>query len=330
MTVSRLVAALSLAIAAALPATAQMNGYGGFDIVALAGQETYYGQARGWNVFVARTPAGPAYCFAEGVRSDGTAHRLGWDGMQWQLAVPVTSDPDWQGTLRIDGLGSGQGYGRGPDTISGTAVGGWTIAWLGMAELDGLQQGQQAILGAGRGDYDFMLTGSAAAILKVQECMSQPGPANAPAEPSETAQLHYETAGDWVINEIRADGQTLACEAYDTVQPTLRFEIDRDNSYIDFRDMGPMGGPGARVDVRITFGPGDPGLVQPVEIIEGRDGNAWGRIIEGRLDGPGLIDDYFRNATQVSFQGPDIILERGLYGSKAALDAFFRCSNNIR
>ncbi|QYK42765.1 MAG: hypothetical protein KF887_06585 [Paracoccaceae bacterium] len=321
----------AIVVCAAVPAAAQNNVYGGYDIVALAGQETFYGEARGWNVFAARAPSGPAYCFAEAVRSDGAAHRLGWDGMQWQLAVPVASTPEWEGTLRVDGLGSGQGYGRGSDHASGTAVGGWTIAWLGMAELDGLRQGREAILGLGRGDYDFMLSGSAAAILKVEECMAQPGPLSAgAAEPSETTLTRVAVAGDWVINEIRADGRVLACEAQDTVQPTLRFEIDRDNSYIDFSDNGPMGGPGARVAVMVSFGPGDTPTPHDVEIIEGRDGRAWGRITEGRMDGPGLIDDSFQNATQVSFQGPGIILERGLYGSKAALDAFFRCSDAIR
>ena len=334
--VHRTMFAACLLAAACPPALAQQNGYGGYDIVALPGSEAFYAQARNWNVFAAQGPTGLAYCFAEAVR-DGAAYRLGWDGMQWQLAVPLTSRPDWQGTLQIDGAGSGQGYLRGGDSISGTAVGGWTIAWLGMAELDGLRQGRVAVLGPGRADFDMPLAGSTAAILKVEECVTRGGaaasaaPVPQPADgPSETVAQPFARVGDWVVNELRAGGQVLACEALDTVQPTLRFEIDRDNVHIDFRDGSPMGGPGARAAVMVGFGPGSTPEPHVVDIIEGRDGNAWGRITEGRTSGPGLIDDAFQNAGQVSFLGQQIVLERGLYGSKAALDAFFRCADAIR
>ncbi|NUB43124.1 hypothetical protein GEU84_001905 [Fertoebacter nigrum] len=313
---------------------AQTNGYGGYDIVAFPPAETFYASARNWHVFSARGPVGFAYCFAEGVR-DGAAYRLGWDGMQWQLAVPITSSPDWQGTLQIDGAGSGQGYLRGGDYSSGTASGGWTIAWLGLAELDGLQKGSVAVLGPGRADFDFSLAGSTAAILKVEECVARQGAtaviaAPSFADPSERTLRTFAVVGDWVISEHLQGSQVRACEARDTVQPTLRFEIDRDNSYIDFKDNGQMGGIGARVPVMIGFGPGSAPTQHMVEIIEGSDGEIWGRLTEGRMDGPGLIDDAFQNASQVSFQGPNIILERGLYGSGAALDAYFRCSNGIQ
>jgi hypothetical protein len=330
----RIIGLAAIMLGVAAPAAAQGNAYGGHDIVAYEGSESFYGKARGWNVFSAASPSGFAFCFAETVRSDGRALRIGWDGMQWQLAVPVTSTPDWQGTLQIDGRGSGQGYGRGGDDISGTAVRAWTIAWLGLAELDGLRNGRVAVLGVGRSDFDFPLTGSTAAIQKVEECVQRSG--GAAAQPaasdgsSERSRQVYATAGDWVINELRLGSQVKACEAYDTVQTTLRFEIDRDNSYIDFSDRGPMGGLGARVSVLVGFDTGDTPAPYDAEIIEGHDGNVWGRITEGRMDGPGLLDDAFLNAAQVSFQGRGIILERGLDGSGRALDAMFRCSDGIR
>jgi hypothetical protein len=320
-----------LVAATAGTASAQQNLYGGYDIVAFAGNESFYASARNLNVFSGWGPAGFGYCFAEGVR-DNAAYRLGWDGLQWQLAVPITSSPDWQGVLQIDGQGSGRGYLSGGENISGTAVGGWSIAWLGGAELDGISKGSVAVLGVGRGDFDFSLSGSAAAILKVEECVARQGSSEAvlTPQPSESEIREFARSGDWVINELRADGQVYACEAIDTVLPTLRFEIDMFNSYVDFSDNGPMGGPGATPRVMVGFGPGDAPQPYEVNIIEGRDGRAWGRITEGRMDGPGLMDDSFQNSTQVSFQGPNIILERPLFGSKAALDAFFRCSQGIR
>lgn len=329
--IARVLIGVTLGLGVCGQAAAQQNSYGGHDIVAFPGAEAYYAATRGWTVFSARSGTGFAYCFAEGLR-DGAPYRLGWDGMQWQLAVPIVSRPDWQGTLQIDGAGSGQGYRRGGDAISGTTAGNWTIAWLGEAELDGLRKGSVAVLGPGRADFDVSLSGSTAAILKVQECVARAGAAPAAAlasEPSERVAVPFERAGDWTVNTLQAGGRVLACEAVDTVQPSLRFEIDRDNSYIDFSDNGPMGGPGAQVSVQISFGPGIDPQTHPVQIIEGADGRAWGRLTEGRMDGPGLLDDLFQNAPQVSFQGPGIILERGLWGSKASLDALFRCSNGL-
>ncbi|WP_205648858.1 hypothetical protein [Acuticoccus kandeliae] len=171
-------AALVSSIAA--PAHAQQNAYGGHDIVGpMQRDEIDYAETRGWLVFTAGSRSGHAYCVAEISRSDGSPVRLGWDGHQWQLAVPVASRPDWQGTLRIDGRGSGQGYGRGGDYISGTSVDGWTIAWLGQAELNGLRKGNEAVLGVEKFDYDIPLAGVTAASLKVQECVERGRDANA-------------------------------------------------------------------------------------------------------------------------------------------------------
>lgn len=137
-------------------------------------------------------------------------------------------------------------------------------------------------------------------------------------------------AGPWVINEIRDGGRTIACETYDTQKGNLRFEIDSENSYIDFKDGGSMGNLGDRIPVEVLFDAGSSSSTLDVEIIEGRDGDKWARIVEGRADGPGLIDDAFPNANQVSFSGPNIILVTDLGGSNKALDAFFQCSNSIQ
>lgn len=187
--ISRLVAATVIVLQASSPLHAQQNDYGGYNIAGDASiAESPYGEARGWPVFSARVSGNFAFCFAEAEPAPGNFVRLGWDGMQWQLAVPLTMRPDWEGTLQIDGKGSGQGYGRGADYVSGTSVPGWTFAWLGEAELDGLRNGSTAILGVGKFDLDFPLAGSAAAILKVQECVNRAGtPGSAANQPASEA-----------------------------------------------------------------------------------------------------------------------------------------------
>lgn len=333
----RIIACTTFAAGAALPALAQTNDYGGYDIVGQRQGEYFYADTRGWRIFAAKDGPTFAYCFADTDQSNGTSHRhrLGWDGMQWQLAVQVRSRPDWEGTLQIDGAGSGQGYGRGGDSISGTANAEWTIAWLGEAELDGIRRGSVAVLGVGRRDYEFSLSGATAATLKVQECVEQAGGAApveaAQPEPAASDAVRFGTAGNWLVNEIREGAQTVACEALDPSEnPNLRFEIDRDNSYIDFRDGGPMGDLGERIPIRVLFGAGSSWSETEVEIIEGRDGDKWARISEGRSDGPGFLDDAIPNAPQVSFVGENIILETPLTGTSRALGLFFRCSDKIR
>lgn len=153
-------------------AIAQTNEYGGYDVVGgPAISESAYGEARDWSVRAAFAGGTFAYCVAA-YASDGYDVLLGWDAQQWQVVVPVSARPDWEGTLDVDGRGWGNG---GGNNMSGTAIGDRTIAWLGMSELDGIRQGSQAVLGVGKVDYAFPLKGSAAAIAKVEECVQNAG-----------------------------------------------------------------------------------------------------------------------------------------------------------
>lgn len=187
----QILVAATMAIQASSPVQAQQNVYGGYDIAGAAGaEETFYAETRGWKVFSSRVSGGVGSCFAQINLTAQSDLRLGWDRMQWQLAVPLNMGPDWEGRLQIDGQGSGQGYGRGGDFISGTSTPGWTIAWLGEAELDGLRKGNTAILSVGKFDIQFSLAGATAAILKVQECVDRAGQAAVPAtEPASAAEL---------------------------------------------------------------------------------------------------------------------------------------------
>lgn len=158
----------------------RMNEYGGHNIAGSNQRgERHYGSARGWNVVASEIDGQFAYCAAEMTRN-GLNVRIGWDGMQWQVAVPIRSHTTWEGQLDIDGR---------IQFASGTAEGDWTIVWLGLNELDRLKRGNNAVIGAGRYDYDFPLNGTTAAIGKVQECVDRSGrraasPSPAPRTPA--------------------------------------------------------------------------------------------------------------------------------------------------
>lgn len=94
--------------------------------------------------------------------------------------------PDWYGTLEVDGRSSG---------ANGTWVSGWAIAWLNRGQLDALAQGNRAILGFGKADYDIPLRGSAATIAKVEECVARQGrAARATAQQNRTNQNRVSNA----------------------------------------------------------------------------------------------------------------------------------------
>lgn len=164
---------------------AMPNDYGGYDIAGNRSFERPYASVRQWDVKVAVTGRTFMYCVAE---TGGPDHpvRIGFDRVmpggsgQWQLAVPVQAGKDWQGQLEVDGAAPAAGAGA---MVSGTATDGWAIAWLNMGQVDALRNGSTAVLGVGRGDYDFSLKGIAAAITKIDECRDRRG-AGATAAPA--------------------------------------------------------------------------------------------------------------------------------------------------
>ncbi|MFY0623938.1 MAG: hypothetical protein JXQ89_19810 [Pelagimonas sp.] len=94
---------------------------------------------------------------------------IGFDNMQWKLAVPVTlRNKEWSGMLEVDGDQRPAG---------GSATANNSIAWLGLSELDRLKRGNRAILSVGKYDYDFNLAGVTASTLKVTECVQNAGQA---------------------------------------------------------------------------------------------------------------------------------------------------------
>lgn len=158
-------------------ALAEPSDYGGFHIA--GGNERFekpYAIVRQWEVRAASSGGTFMYCVAV-LRKDDRNVRIGHDADfqengQWQLAVPVTSRKEWEGTLEVDGSRR---------NAQGTSLSGWTIAWLHGEDVDRLRNGSNAIVGVGRSDYDFSLQGAAAAMLKVQECRARKGAGSAVA-----------------------------------------------------------------------------------------------------------------------------------------------------
>lgn len=195
-------------------ALAAPTDYGGFD-VAGANQtfEKPYGTARDWQVLSASSGSTFLYCVAVSKR-DGREVRIGLDSTvlgaagQWQVAVPVQSRKDWAGTFEVDGKGLGNG---GGSQIGGTALPGWTIAWLSAGEVDGMRKGRMAVLGAGKQDYDFSLEGAAAALLKVEECSARKGlgaSAMAMPAPAHTAAAAGRPGGDMITPDLAGASQS--------------------------------------------------------------------------------------------------------------------------
>ena len=55
----------------------------------------------------------------------------------------------------------------------GSAAGPWTFVWLQMSDLDRIRNGNTMILDIHRASLDFQLRGTAAAITKIEECVTQ-------------------------------------------------------------------------------------------------------------------------------------------------------------
>ncbi|NVO27520.1 hypothetical protein HJ526_08830 [Donghicola sp. C2-DW-16] len=170
MKVNRLFAAFAMfGFGTACASGALKNEYGGFNIAGTDGViEQSYGQARGWNIVYGQTNGRAAYCAAETGAGD-TLWRIGYDGGQWQVAIPYApsgGSNDFQSMWEVDGVSR---------DISGISTDAWTFAWLGLPELDRVMQGNQMIIEIGRASVDRSLSGTAAAMAKVRECVAAKG-----------------------------------------------------------------------------------------------------------------------------------------------------------
>jgi hypothetical protein len=152
------------------PAAAQ-NSYGGFDIAGDGSvRESNYSSVRGWNVVSAVKGGRFAYCAGE-FNDGGGVWRLGRDLLtdgshQWQIAFPFPSQPHWEARLEIDGDARAASHEAGRD---------WTFLWLGLPELDRIRNGNEMIVSLDKHDIQRRLSGTAAVITKIEECVQRRG-----------------------------------------------------------------------------------------------------------------------------------------------------------
>ncbi len=136
--------------------------------------ESNYASVRGWRVLSGAVNGRFVYCVAEHP-DRSTPLRLGNSiNGQWQLSIfqeLAAVRKDWSGSIEVD-----------DDTrytnASGSASGKWTVAWLGLDELENIKRGRNMIFGVRKYDFEFSLAGTTAAVLKVEECLKNRG--NAP------------------------------------------------------------------------------------------------------------------------------------------------------
>lgn len=219
-------AAACLALAASLlpaPAAAQQPepGDGFFNIAGDPdiARETVYGEARGWLVVAGFTGGGKGgaggfgFCAAETDTPEGT-WRFGHDaGGQWQMALRdgfTGRTPD--GTFAVDGRTAG---------ITGWGDGTWVVLWNNLPEYEAIARGSRLDLALGPVRASLGLYGTAAAALKVQECVQNRGVAPAV---SREAVLMPDPAGrgETFIAECRTPYASYRCLVV-TLSPTGRF-----------------------------------------------------------------------------------------------------------
>ncbi|MEM7295049.1 MAG: hypothetical protein AAF330_00220 [Pseudomonadota bacterium] len=127
------------------------------------GRERAYAKVRGWTVSAARAADGTfLYCVAERPEAE-VKFRFGYDGVQWQLAM--TRDPrGWElEQFEVDGASWG---------ITGYSDDAWSYGWIGLPELDAMREGQMMMIDIGKATFDLSLKGTAATILKIEECVA--------------------------------------------------------------------------------------------------------------------------------------------------------------
>ncbi len=268
----------------------------------VGGSETPYGAARGWTVFSGTGKDGSAYCVAETGQGQDRL-RIGFSNEHWQLAVPFASKPDYTGFLTVDG---------GKRMISGFATGQWTIAWMDLPDLDRVKNGASMVFDMGTRSVTHGLTGAAAAVLKVQECIARSGGATA-AEGGggeATASLHAawtKKLGRWELTRYTRDeeGADLShCTAMVLTgsEQGLRFSYSAPaGSFVyGFSGLG-SAADAAAIPLRVWFDGNKAGALEATaELAADENGFEWRSVHQGAADAGGL-EARFAGAKKVTF-----------------------------
>lgn len=141
----------------------------------MSGELIYAQNVRGWTVFAGRDERGGVYCTAQ-TNQGGSALRIGYAvtapvtsntgySSPWIVGVPHDSDlPPFFGIV-LDGIG---------DSITtAPTLRGWMGGPIAGQFIDSIAQGSRMNVDVGYAYYQFSLFGSAAAILKIRECVQR-------------------------------------------------------------------------------------------------------------------------------------------------------------
>lgn len=292
-----------------------------------AQESTYFASVRGWKVVVGAVNGRPAYCAA--IKDQGGSQlRVGFDGGQWQVAIPYSAKRgDFVGSMELDGNVTG---------TAGISDGKWTFLWLNLGERDALMNGQQVIFEVGKASMDYDLSGTSAAIQKVEECVerrlsgsgvaaggdsSDPSAgANPPRfkpvnQPSSGAAAHgggfvkpYAKMGGWEIHRITKDAARKRfdhCAAFiitDT-ETGLRIAITKNDTSFGFSGYG-SAAMGNVAPLSVWFDK-DKASATSLEgqLVADHNGFEWMMVTESN-DEPGLFSDLIPNASTIHFSYP--------------------------
>lgn len=135
---------------------------------AQAQEEKDYAMVKGWRIFSGPAAvAGGDMCYAS--KDNGSVElRLATEGTgEWMLGVPYYEDGEVQGQW---GFGGKDDY---KETATFSASNGW--AYMVIPAPDALKNSDMVSIDLDRGAQEFDLSGSAAAMTKVEECVANGG-----------------------------------------------------------------------------------------------------------------------------------------------------------
>jgi hypothetical protein len=314
-----------LALAALSPAHAQ--------------EEKEYATVKGWRVFSGPAAiAGGDMCYAS--KDNGQAElRIGTDeGGEWVMGMPYYEDGEVQGQFGFDSDGM-------MEHATFAASNGW--AYMVAPAADALRNSKVLSMELDRGQQDFKLTGSAAAMTKVEECVMRggrpPKGAQAAAPAEEDEQPEEQAAGDgvkkWQVGEWEltrnppsgeSDSNNPFCTAEAIVGQEKAIQFGYEIGYFTYGFLSlEETDDGSEIPVDVWFD-GDRSTLQKVQaaLVTDQNGMNWRQVVE-TSDEPTSAEP-FRNegSFHVSYKAEGKKRTDGypLDGAAAALDALFACA----
>ncbi|APH74173.1 hypothetical protein [Aquibium oceanicum] len=299
-------------------------------------QETDYAMVKGWRIFSEQGGlSGGLVCYMS--KDNGRVElRLGTDGGDWLLGMPYYDQEDRTGAWGFDGLEAEATF-----QVIGS---GWAYMSVSREMLRNLRNEASVSLELDRGVQSFSLSGSAAAMTKVEECVDNRGrPAGGnrsvqtrqPASPaprdnsgSQGAKGATSQVGRWQLQRFR---DHCAVTNIQGQEKALRFAFDGNVFEFGFMGIGSHSVDNS-IPVEIWFD----GSRSGSETLEGAlttdaEGVEW-RSFADPANEPGH-EDGFMNASSFhaayTTAGGDATETFSLKGSSAALRSLFDCGHKV-